>query len=99
MNVSGSCSIVYSDASDLGFGGVVKDHQGVICHLPWTANETFRSSTWRELKAVSICLSSFSGFFLTGHAVLWFTDNCNIPSIIHNSSMKRDLHEISLSIF
>ena len=66
MNVSGSCSIVYSDASDLGVGGVVKDHQGVICHLPWTANETFRSSTWRELKAVSICLSSFSVFFCQG---------------------------------
>ena len=47
-----SRSIVYSDASDLGVGGVVKDHQGVICHLPWTANEMFRSSTWRELKAV-----------------------------------------------
>ena len=62
--VSGSRSIVYSDASDLGVDGVVKDHQGVICHLPWTANETFRSSTWRELKAVSICLSSFSVFFV-----------------------------------
>ena len=55
-HVSPSRSIVYSDASDLGVGSVVKDHQGVICHLPWTANEMFRSSTWRELKAVHICL-------------------------------------------
>ena len=93
-----SRSIVYSDASDLGVGGVVKDHEGVICHLPWTANEMFRSSTWRELKAVYICLSSFS-VVLSGRAVQWFTDNRNIPSIISNGSMKRDLHEFSLSIF
>ena len=54
-----SRSIVYSDASDLGVGGVVKDHEGVICHLPWTANEMFRSF---------ICLSSFS-IVLSGRAV------------------------------
>ena len=45
-----------------------------------------------------ICLSSFS-VVLSGRSVLWFTDNRNIPSIIRNGSMKRDLHEISLSIF
>ena len=74
------------------------DHEGVIYHLPWTANVMFRSSTWRELKAVYTCLSSFS-VVLSGRAVQWFTDNRNIPSIIRNGSMKRDLHEISLSIF
>ena len=58
----------------------------------------FRSSTWRELKAVYICLSSFS-VVLPGRAVQWCTDNRNIPSIIRKGSMKRDLHEISLSIF
>ena len=61
-------------------------------------DEMFRSSTWRELKAVYICLSSFS-VVLSGRAVQWSTDDRNIPSIIRNSSMKRDLHEISLSIF
>ena len=58
----------------------------------------FRSSTWRELKAVYTCLSSFS-VVLSGCAVQWFTDNRNIPSIICNGSMNRDLHEISLSVF
>ena len=47
---------LFRDAGDLGVGGIVKDHKGVICHLPWTANKMFRSSTWRELKAVDICL-------------------------------------------
>ena len=46
----------------------------------------------------SIFVSSFS-VVLSGRAVQWFTDNLNIPSIIRNGSMKRDLHEISLSIF
>ena len=63
-----SISNVYLDASDLGVGGVVKDHEGVICHLPWTANDMFCSSTWRELKAVYIYLSSFS-VVLSGRVV------------------------------
>ena len=54
-----SRSIVYSDASDLAVGGVVKDHEGVICHLPWTANEMFPGY---------VCLSSFS-VVLSGRAI------------------------------
>ena len=45
----------------------------------------------------SIFVSSFS-VGLSGRAVQWSTDNRNIPSIIRNGSMKRNLHEISLSI-
>jgi len=44
-------------------------------------------------------LSPSFSVVLSGRAVQWFTDNHNIPSIICNGSMKRDLHEISLSIF
>ena len=36
---------------------------------------------------------------MSGRAVQWFTDNRNIPSIIRNGSIKRDLHEVSLSLF
>ena len=36
---------------------------------------------------------------LSGCAVQWFTDNCNIPLIISNGSMKSDLHHLALSIF
>ena len=57
---SGSRTIVYSDASDVGAGGVIKGRDGVICHLPWSPEEAGRSSTWRELQAVHVCLSSFS---------------------------------------
>ena len=43
---SGSRTIVYSDASDVGAGGgVIKGHDGVICHFPWSPDEAGRSST------------------------------------------------------
>lgn len=95
---SGSRTIVYSDASDVGAGGVIKGRDGVICHLPWSPDEAGRSSTWRELQAVHVCLSSFSKI-LSGCTVQWFTDNRNIPSIIRSGSMKRDLYHLALSIF
>ena len=95
---SATRTIVYSDASDLGVGGLVKGRDGLICHLPWSSEEVGRSSTWRELHAVHICLSSFSRS-LAGCSVQWFTDNRNILSIIRNGSMKPDLHELALSIF
>ena len=96
--VSGSRTIVYSDASDTGGGGVIHGRDGLICHLPCSAEEMCRSSTWRELRAVHVCLASFSTT-LSGCAVQWFTDNRNIPPIIRNGSMKSDLHQLALSIF
>ena len=36
---------------------------------------------------------------MSGCAVQWFTDNRDIPAIIRKGILKRDLHEISLSIF
>ena len=60
---SGTPTIVYSDASDVGARGVIKGRNGVIFHLPWSPHEADRSSTWRELQAVHVCLSSFSKTF------------------------------------
>ena len=91
---SGTRSIVYSDASDVGAGGVIKGRDGVICHLPWSPDQVGRSSTWRELQAVHVCLSSFSKT-LSGCSVQWFTDNRNIPSIIRSGSMTRDLQQLA----
>ena len=76
---------------------VIKGLDGVICHLPWSP-EAGRSSTWRELQALHVCLSSFSKT-LSGCAVQWFTDNRYIPSIIRSGSMKCDLHQLALSTF
>ena len=47
----------------------------------------------------SIFVSLVFSLVLSGREVRWFTGNRKILSIIRNGSMKRDLHEISLSIF
>ena len=44
--------IVYSDASDTGYGGYVVEHGPYIAHGQWTEEEAKSSSTHRELKAV-----------------------------------------------
>ena len=57
---SGARTIVYSDAGDVGTGGVIKGVDAIICHLLWSPDEAGRSTTWRELQAVHVCLFSFS---------------------------------------
>ena len=94
LHLPGSRTIVYSNASNLGTGGVIKGRDGVICHLPCSPDEI----AWRKLKAVLVCLSSFCDI-LSGYSVQWYTDNRNIPYIVHNGSMKVDLHQLALSIF
>ena len=43
--------VVYSDASDTGFGGYVVEHGGQVAHSLWSEQESKESSTWREIKA------------------------------------------------
>ena len=93
---SGTRTIVYSDASDVGAGIGIKGCYGIICDLPWSPDEAGLSSTWRELQSVHVCLSSFSKT-LSGCAWQLITDNRNIPSIIRSGSMKSDLHQLALS--
>ncbi|VDI62905.1 Hypothetical predicted protein [Mytilus galloprovincialis] len=49
---------VFTDASDTGAGGFVSD-TAYVFHKMWLNHEKFRSSTWREIKAIQICLKSF----------------------------------------
>ena len=44
--------VVYSDASDTGFGGYVVEHGACVAYGQWTKHEAQQSSTWRELSAV-----------------------------------------------
>ena len=55
---SGTRTIV-SDASAVGAGRGIKGCYGIICDLPWSPDEAGLSSTWRELQAVHVCLSTF----------------------------------------
>ena len=43
-------SVVYSDASQLGYGGyVISDKQNLVCQGQWSTDAKRKSSTWREL--------------------------------------------------
>ena len=53
-----SVRVVYSDASDTGYGGYIVEHSNHIAHGQWDQSEAKESSTWRELKAVALVLAS-----------------------------------------
>ena len=69
-----------------------------IAHGQWSQYEASLSSTWRELKAVSLVLNSFTSK-LAGHRVKWFTDNQNVVRIVQVGSKRQHLQSIALSIF
>lgn len=90
--------IVYSDASDSGFGGYVVEHGPIISHGQWSESEALQSSTWRELKAVALVLESVVSK-LRNERVKWFTDNQNVARILVVGSRKEHLQEIALTVF
>ena len=65
--------VVYSDASDTGYGGYAVEHGGQIATGQWDLEESRQSSTWRELRAVRMVLMSFESQ-LQNERVRWFTD-------------------------
>jgi hypothetical protein len=76
-----SCqSIVYSDASDISFGGYIVGTPINIVHVMWFGVERGNSSTWKELTAIMVLLSSIN--MLEGKKIQWFTDNQNVVSIV-----------------
>ena len=90
--------VVYSDASNSGFGGYVVEHGGCVSHGQWTAEEAQESSTWRELSAVYLVLASVAPK-LANERVRWFTDNQNVVVILQVGSRKPALHEVALRVF
>ena len=90
--------VVYSDASETGYGGYVVEHGASVSYGQWTPQEAVRSSTWRELAAVWFVLVSVADS-LANHRVRWFTDNQNVVRILQVGSKKPALHAVSRKIF
>ena len=90
--------VVYSDASDTGFGGYKVQHGGYIVHSQWSEVEAKESSTWRELQAVAEILEAVAAK-LANHRVRWFTDNQNVVRIILVGSKKEKPQLEALRIF
>ena len=79
--------VVYSDASDSGYGGYIIEHGNLVANGQWSEQEAKQSSTWRELQAVRLVLESFQTF-LKNERVRSFSDNQNVISIIQYGSRK-----------
>ena len=90
--------VVYSDASETGYGGYVVEHGPCVAFGQWTAEEASQSSTWRELSAVYQVLLAVA-CKLTNTRVHWFTDNQNVARILQVGSKKPQLHAIALKVF
>ena len=90
--------VVYSDASDTGYGGYVVQHGACIAYGQWTEHEAQQGSTWRELSAVLQVLMAVATK-LTNSRVRWFTDNQNVARILLVGSKKPILHALAVKVF
>ena len=93
-----SVRVVYSDASDIGYGGYIVEHANHVAHGQWDRSEAKESSTWRELKAVLLVLASIA-HKLANNNVKWFTDNMNVAHIIVVGSRNSKLQALALEVF
>ena len=84
--------VVYSDASETGYGGYVVQKLGnVISRGDFKTSEKGSSSTYRELLAVKYILQSV-GSYLRNERVQWYSDNYNVSRIIEVGSKRSHLH-------
>ena len=90
--------IIFSDASATGCGALVVGRPDLNMVHHWQFQERARSSTWREIKAITIFIELHKHLF-KNNALKWYTDNLGVTSVIVKGSMKPDLHLCSLEIF
>ena len=86
--------VVYSDASDTGYGGYLVEHSPCMAYGQWTEHEAQQISTWQELAAVQRVL-------MTGAVKLLNTlvcDNQNVARILMVGRKKPLLHAVALKI-
>ena len=92
--------ISFSDASNAACGAFVQlqSNTDLVFHQNWSIDESVKSSTWRELKAVCLALEAFHSH-LAGSNVVCYSDNQNVSSILLNGSRKVDLQRLALQAF
>jgi hypothetical protein len=90
---------VWSDASDLGLGAVLRCCDGsAVVQRRWLSHEARCSSTSREMLAIIYALERF-GPSVYGCAVQWYTDNFACTRIAVVGSMVEHLQMLALRIF
>ncbi|XP_057308177.1 uncharacterized protein LOC130646058 [Hydractinia symbiolongicarpus] len=91
--------VIYSDASDSGYGGYVMQRLGdIIARGNFTSEERRTSSTYRELLAVKLILQAV-GPRVKNESVQGFSDNVNVTRITEVGSRRPHLQKLALEIF
>ena len=65
--------VTYSDDSNSACGAFL-ENSNLAFHQNWSPEESTKSSTWRELRAVSLAVEAFANHF-SGFKVIWYSDN------------------------
>ena len=90
--------VYYSDASSTGCASYMLEFHNTISHKMWSVEEAQKSSSYRELKAISLGLESLL-LLVKGHTIKWYTDNQSVSRIVEVGNMKEDLQRLALRIF
>ena len=69
--------LCYPDASSTGCASYILEFDNTISHKMWGVEEDQKSSSFRELKAISLGLESFLSL-VKGHTIKWYTDNQSV---------------------
>ena len=93
-----SSTVLFSDASDVAFGGFSASLDGVTASGMFTSEDLGQSSTFRELKAIYYVLLSCVEQ-LKQKKVKVFTDNQAAARIVSVGSSKVHLQSVAMSIF
>ncbi|KXJ10028.1 Integrase/recombinase xerD-like [Exaiptasia diaphana] len=93
-----SSTLVFSDASDSGFGGYSASLDGSTVSGMFTSTDIGQSSTYRELKAIYYVCLAYLGQ-LRNKKVKVFTDNQGAARIVSIGSSKAHLQRVALDIF
>lgn len=93
-----SCTVIFCDASQLGFGGYAATLNSSPVSGMWMDQDINKSSTYRELKAICyVCVSYVDQ--LKMQKVKVFTDNQAAARIVSIGSSCPELQNIAMTIF
>ncbi|VDI13580.1 Hypothetical predicted protein [Mytilus galloprovincialis] len=90
--------VVYSDASNTGYGCYIVETPFNIAHGIWSESESTKSPTLKELNAVKHILLSMVDIIIDKR-IKWFIVNQNVVSFVVKGDMKPELQDITLCIF
>ena len=89
--------VLFTDTSWTGCGGFIQG-SALVCHKNWSAEESQKSSTWKELVAIYFAIEAFDNH-LAGQTVACNTDNQNFVLIIQAGSMFEVIYQTRATVF